>query len=133
MLGDCLDRGDGYAGKISSALPGPDGHMWRHLFNYQFGCGLVEAPSLAGMPEWILIYMPDADRLRSQWRAASSSVQRGAIAAMTSRSIRHACSRAYADLWQLAVTEQRIAYLVRAITGMLQPRPVERLRQAIHK
>jgi hypothetical protein len=123
----------GYSHKVPAVLPGHVGYAWFHLTNKRFHRGLAESLPLAGESAWYELYLSDADDIDEIWAAATSPAMRDVIAARTARAVLRASSAAHADLWQLVVTEQRVRMLIEAIGGMLNPRPLERLRQAVHK
>jgi hypothetical protein len=123
----------GYDHKLAAVLPGPVGHAWVHLTSRRFHRGLAQALPLAGEPDWYTQYFPYADRLRELWAEATTPGGRDFAAIQTGKAIRRANRAAHADLWQLAITEQRVRMLVDALGTMLHPRPLERLRQAVHK
>lgn len=125
--------GQGYDHKLTAVLPGPVGHAWVHLTSRRFHRGLAQALPLAGAPDWYEHYFPNTKGLREMWAKATTRDGRDFAAAQIAQKIRRANNAAHADLWQLAITEQRVRMLVDSIGAMLHPRPLERLRQAIHK
>jgi hypothetical protein len=123
----------GYDGKMYAVLPGPAGHAWIHLVSRHFHRGLALSLPLADDAAWLDRYLPGQDELRRLWTQAGSPHDRVDAAGLTTAAIREASRAAHADLWQLAVTEHRTRLLCHAISAMLNPRLLERLRQAVHK
>jgi hypothetical protein len=114
----------GFSHKLSAVLPGPVNHAWVHLTGRRFHRGLAQTLPLAGDPEWYAQYFPSEMELRRVWANATTPERRNLAAAHIAREIRRANGAAHADLWQLAVTEQRVRMLVEGIGAMLHPRPL---------
>lgn len=141
-LGEATDQVDelarmiadaGYESKLSAVLPGSATYAWTHLTNARFALELVQSMALPGASEWDRRYCPSLSIAKEEWASADTAEERDSAAAYTAQLIRLATRSVHADLWQLAVTEHRVRMLRSAILSMLDPRPFERLRQAVHK
>lgn len=129
---ETLDE-SGYLPKMQTVLPTPVGHVWSHLTSRQFHLGLVQKMCSPVEEDWSMRHLPHLPTVKVSWVDASTPAERDRAAAYTARAIRWANRSFQEDLWQLAITEHRVRMLVREVESMLNPRLMERLRQAVHK